>query len=166
MNPVSPILPTLGDEAWAVPAPADSGANPLLILPLDGMNSHEDSMIAGGGAQIDVPILSSLGALIDAAGTMYLCLLDSTAPIDAPAVRIERHGAPDFGLAVSESFKNQSREGRFILFCAYTDIFLAAHIGESGGLEGETLTRLYATSKLGFGRVLRTSSQISALRDA
>jgi len=142
-------------EIWTVLNVGEHpGRLPLLLVP-DGVFDGLSPALQPGAAQpTHFEFSFPLALYIDEEDSVRTCVLSATNDVTAPMLRIDETGAPDFGGVVDPEWTAQIRRAGSVMLCAYTDIFLAEHVGESGEPQDEDVLRLLRTSMLGVVRVL------------
>ncbi|GAB3633851.1 hypothetical protein GCM10027421_32040 [Microbacterium shaanxiense] len=144
-----------GPEVWTVLNIDDVvGRLPMLLVP-KGFSDELDLQLQPGATQpTQFEFSDPLALFIDEAESVRTCILNPTNDFTASTLVLQPTGEPNFGGAVDPRWTSQIREHGSVLLCAYTDIFLAAHVGEAQEPNDLDILRLLRTSMLGIIRVL------------
>lgn len=147
-------------ETWTVRRP-DSGPEnpPLLLIPLNSFDKDPTSMALGSDKPREIPTMDPKAFCFDDNDSIYTCIMGKETEDGFGLRELWPSSEPDLSGAIDPFWKSEARESGAILVCAYTDIFLASHIGESDDPNSQSILRLFHSSKLGLSRVFALQAE-------
>lgn len=144
-------------DIWTVRDIGDGpGRMPLLLVPKNFSDDLDLDLDLQPGASRPTRLKFShpLALYVDTTGAVSTCILSDTNDVAASVLRIDSVGEPNFGGSIDPVWAAQIQLHGAVLWCAYTDIFLAGHVGDNDEPDPHDMLRLLRTSLLGMIRVL------------
>lgn len=133
---------------------------PLLLVPDGVLDATVTSLVPGASISGEIPYTDPFAFYVDVSGSVGTCWLRQAMDHPEQGFLIEPVDGPDLGDVVDAKWKNEIRKAEILVVCAYTDIFLAAFIGENRDHSGQQLHRLLRTSLLGISKVLTVRTRV------